>query len=150
MSVQTSDGAVSVLGPEGWPSESGIGFIRLAPSETSLFAVGIPEEPRVSFVVVTGPGRAQDFGLEGRSMAEVYATFAMYPDSRVGPSSEVAGLRWPGLEGHRSTPAGGDFQLYVLTIDDQTVLVIQAYTPAGAWDALEPALAAMIDSLRFE
>lgn len=141
---------MSVLGPEGWQSEAATGFIRLAPTEASLFAVGLPEEPRVSFVVVTGPGRAQDFGLEGRSPAEVYATFAMYPDSRVGPSSEVAGMRWPGLEGHRSTPAGGDFQMYVLTIDDRTVLVIQAYAPAGEWEAFGPTLAMMIDSLRIE
>lgn len=148
--VQTPDGAMSLLGPAEWAVGTATGFIRLAPSEATLTAVNLPEEPRVTFVIVTGPGRAQDFGMEGWSMGEVYATFAMYPDSRVGAPSEVDGPPWPGLEGRRSTPAGGDSRLNVLRIDEQTFLVVQAYAPAGQGETLEPLLGAMIASLRFE
>jgi hypothetical protein len=148
--IETPDGAMSLLGPADWAAGTAIGFIRLAPDEATLTAAGVPEEPRVTFVIVTGPGRAQDFGLDGRSAAEVYATFAMYPDSRVGPSSEVDGMPWPGLEGHRSTPAAGDFHLNVLMMDEQTFLVIQSYAPAGEWQALEPLLDEMIESLAID
>jgi hypothetical protein len=141
---------MSLLGPAGWAVGTAKGFIRVAPTEATLTALGVPEAPRVTFVIVTGPGRAQDFGLDGTSPAEVYATFAMYPDSHVGPSSEVDGLPWPGLEGHRSTPAGGQFRLNVLVIDEETFLVIQAYAPAGQWETLEPLLDAMIDSLEID
>jgi hypothetical protein len=144
---QTPDGALSLLGPVDWPVESGPGFLRLAATEGALYDTGTPSAARVTFTVATGPFRAMDFHLDGHTVREVYAYFALYPESNVAAPTDVVGLAWPGVEGHSRGSQTGDRHLIVLGIDDQTILAIQAYCPQGDWGRFEPMLRAIVESL---
>jgi hypothetical protein len=121
--------------------------LRLAATEGALFDTGTPSAARVTFTVATGPYRAMDFHLDGHSMREVYAYFALYPESSVAAPTEVVGLAWPGVEGHSRESQTGDRHLMVLGIDEQTILGIQAYCPQGDWGRFEPILRAIVESL---
>ena len=145
--LETPDGALSIRGPAGWAGTSGIGFLRVAATEGALYDTGIPSAARLTFTVATGTGRSQDFSLDGRSAREIYAYFALFPESHVGRPSEASDLRWPGLEGHRSSSRDGDQHLLVLTIDGGTTVVVQAYCPVGEWNLLEPMLRSILDTL---
>ena len=145
--LETSDGALSILGPAGWAGTSGTGFLRVAATEGALYDTGIPSAARITFTVATGPGRAQDFHLDGSTARAIYAYFALFPESRAGRPSEVSDLPWPGLEGHSSSSRDGDQDLLVLVIDDETTVAIQAFSPAGEWELFEPMLRAILETL---
>jgi hypothetical protein len=146
---QTPDGALSLLGPLDWPVESGAGFLRLAATEGALYDTGTPSAARVTFTVTTGPFRAMDFHLDGHTVREVYAYFALFPETSVAAPTDVVGLAWPGVEGHGRDSQTGDRHLIVLGIDDQTILAIQATCPPGDWDRFEPIVRAIVGSLEF-
>jgi hypothetical protein len=144
---QSSDGVLSLLGPLGWPVETGPGFLRLAATEGALYDTGVPSAARLTFTVVTGPSRAVDFHLDGRTVREVYAYFALFPESRVAAPTEALDLAWPGVEGHSRDSQAGDQHLMILGIDDQTIVAIQGYCPPGDWELFEPILRAIVESL---
>jgi hypothetical protein len=145
--LETSDGALSIQAPVGWAVEASSGFLRIAATEGAVYDTGIPSAARISFTIVTGPARAQDFGLDGHTPREVFGFFALYPESRVGPPSELRGLPWPGMEAHSTGTQQGDQHLIELAIDADTNVVVQAYCPAGDWDRFEPMLRAILDTL---
>ena len=145
--LRTPDGALSLLGPLGWFVEAGPGFLRIAATEGALFDTGTPSAARLTFFVATGPSRAQESALDGHSLREIYVYFALFPESRVGPPSEVTDLAWRGLEGHSNDSQSGDRHLVVLAIDEETSVAIQAYCPQGDWERFEPILHAMLESL---
>ena len=145
--LETPDGALTIYGPEGWPALTALGYVRIAATEGALQDTGIPSAARLTLTVATGPGRAQDFHLDGSTPHAIYACFALFPESRAGRPSEAAGLPWPAIEGHSSGDREGDQHLLVLTINDETTVVVQAFTPAGEWELFAGMVRAMLETL---
>ncbi len=145
--LETPDGALTIYGPEGWPALTAVGYLRIAPTEGALLDTGIPSAARLTLTVATGPLRAQDFHLEGSTPRAIYAYFSLYPESRAGRPSEATDLPWPAVEGHSSSTREGEQHLWVLTIDDQTAIAVQAFAPIGEWDRFGPMVRGMLATL---
>ncbi len=148
--LQTPDGGVQLLSPDGWVSETNVGLIRIAATEQALNAEVAPPAALVAVTVATGPYRAQDFGLDGRTISEAYAFFAPYPIIRVGPPDPLEDSRWPGLVGFASDPTFGARELRVYTVDEQTTLVILSYSPEEEWESFQPISEAIITSIQVQ
>ena len=148
VTLQTPDGALELLVPEGWVTEVTQGLIKAAATEAALNATDVPPAARLILTVATGPSRAQDFNLDGRTTAEAYAFFSLSPASRVGPPDPLTDSRWPGLGGHDSDRTYGDRDLRVFAFDEQTTIVITSFAPYGQWTSFQPMVEAVIASIQ--
>jgi hypothetical protein len=146
--LQTPDGGLELLAPEGWATEVTQGSIKIAATQAALSATDVPPAARLVLTVATGPSRAQDFGLDGRTVAEVYSFFSLEPMARVGPPNPLADSRWPGLGGHDSDRTYGDRDLRVFVIDEQTTIVLISFAPYGEWASFQPVVEAIIASIQ--
>jgi hypothetical protein len=148
--LQTPDGGVQLLSPAGWVSETNVGLIRIAATEQALNAELAPPAALVAVTVATGPYRAQDFDLDGRTVSEAYAFFALSPMARTGPPDPLEDSRWPGLVGFASDSTFGARELRVCTVDEQTTLVILSYSPEEEWESFQPVSEAIIASIQVQ
>ncbi len=147
--LQTPDGTIALLAPLGWAVEVNPGIIRIADDASTLSAPGpVIQGSSLTVIVATGPGRARDFGLDGRTLNEVYAYFVATSGVRTGPPRPLSDSPFAGLGGHQSDPDIGDAELRVLSLDDATSLVLIAASPPGEWNQFSPLFEAMAASLR--
>lgn len=145
--LQTMDGVVGLTAPLGWAVETGSGTIRIAVDEATLTPSEVATGASLTVIVATGPGRAQDFGLDGRTVNEVYAYFVATTGGRQGRPTELVGSPYPGLGGHGSDPRVGDSDLRILVLNEETMVAVFASSPAGEWAAFSPMVEAIVASL---
>jgi hypothetical protein len=145
--VSTPDGMLTVLAPIGWASLADTGLIVVAATEQALADEPVPLAARLTLTIASGPGRSQDFGVDGGTLAEAYALFTQLSGTQGGPPVEITQGEWQGLAGHRANAHMGDWDLRVLAIDSQTFLVAAAFAPPGEWERFLPLVEGMLDSL---
>ena len=145
--VESPDGVLRMLLPEGWAAQGGTGEIRVAATEAALTEEPIPSSARLVVLLVNGPSRAQDFGLDGATIAEVYALFAIRADARVGPPQPLEDGKWTGVGGHGDDPLQGSRDLRILVAADGSMIAAMAFAPPGEWQAFQPLVEAMLESL---
>ncbi len=146
-SVESPDGTLRMLVPDGWAAGGGPGEIRVAAFESALTEEPIPSSARLIVLFASGPSRAQDFGLDGATVAEGYAQFALRTDVRVGPSRPLQTGKWTGVGGHADDPTVGSRDLRILVAQDGSMIAAIAFAPPGEWDAFQPLVEGMLESL---
>lgn len=147
--LETPDGAINLMAPLGWAVEVNQGILRVADDANTLYASSpVISGPSLTLIVATGPSRARDFGLDGRTLNEVYAYFIATTGVRPGPPRPATALPFPGLQGQQRDPYVGDAELRVLSLNEATSVVIIASCPPGEWSKFSPLVEAMVASLR--
>ncbi len=145
--VESPDGTLRMLIPAGWAAEGDTGEIRVAASEAALAEEPLPSTSRLVVQWITGPHRSQDFGLESGTTAEAYALFAIRADARVGRPHPLEGGKWTGLGGHGDDLSLGSRDLRILIAADGSLIAANAYAPPGEWEAFQPLVESMLESL---
>lgn len=146
-SYTTPDGAISIVVPSTWQVQISPGSIVAAEISEALSPAEMPPANRVSVTVITGPHRAADFGIDGLTPREAYASLVLTRALLVPAPQSIDGADGPTLWGHSSSRATGDVDLRVIAIDSKTMVAVLAQSPPGAWSAFEPVFQTMLDSL---
>ncbi|MEW6566737.1 MAG: hypothetical protein AB1449_00935 [Chloroflexota bacterium] len=101
--LETPDGAIGLTAPLGWAVEVKTGILRVAVDEASLTSTSqLIQGASFTLIVATGPGRAQDFGFDGRMVNEAYAYFVSTTGARVGAPARSAIPPTPVCKGIRA------------------------------------------------
>jgi hypothetical protein len=143
----TPDGTISIALPSTWQVQSSPASIVAAETSDALSPAETPPSNRVSVTIITGPHRAMDFGIDGQTQREAFAWLVLTRALLVPAPESLEGSRWPTLWAHGSSPASGDVDLRVISIDAETMVAVLAQSPPGSWPTFEPVFQAMLDSL---
>jgi hypothetical protein len=143
----TPDGSLTLSAPTTWQVQVTSGSIVVAATTEAISQPEAPSAARVSVTIVSGPHRAADFGIDGLTLREAFVFLVVDRGLMVGPPKSIEDERWPTLWQHASSPATGDVDLRVLSIDAETVLAILAHAPPGEWASFEPLFQAILASL---
>jgi hypothetical protein len=143
----TPDDTISIAVPSTWQVQSSPGSIVAAATSEALSPAETPPASRLSVTIITGPHRAADFGIDGQTQREAFASLVLTRALFVPAPRSVEGAAWPTLWGHGSSPATGDVDLRVISIDSATMVAVLAQVPPGGWSAFEPVFQAMLASL---
>jgi hypothetical protein len=144
----TPDGTLSLSVPSGWQVQTSPGSIVIAEAEGPAAPAETAPANRVSVAVITGPHRAADFGLDGLSQREVYATLVLTRSLMIPAPKSLEGAEWPTLWSHGSSAETGDIDLRVISVDAETMVAVLAQSAPGQWSTFEPAFRAMIATLQ--
>ncbi len=143
----TPDGTISIAVPSTWQVQSSPGAIVAAETSEALSPAETPPANRLSVTTITGPHRATDFGIDGQAQREAFASLVLTRALLIPAPQSIEGAEWPTLWGHGSSPATGDVDLRVISIDSETMVAVLAQSPPGAWSTFEPVFQTMLDSL---
>jgi hypothetical protein len=143
----TPDATISIAVPSTWQVQSSPGSIVAAETSEALSPAETPPASRLSVTIITGPHRAMDFGIDGQTQREAFAYLVLTRALLIPAPQIIEGAAWPTLWGHGSSPATGDVDLRVISIDSETMVAALGQSPPGAWSTFEPVFQSMLASL---